>query len=447
MARLRSEDGSAVVSAITLIVVGLTLAAAATVTATNVLRGSVRDEQTKDALAAADAGLQVAMFRYNQVAASDSLPCVIEGLGGELLAASTQADGWCEPVTGEVNDTSWSYQVRPTLVTISVPNGTAEYRRRVEVVSTGTSGTGFQDALTRRVEVSAVAPTGEAVFGGAGAIGVDDVHVTGSAVINGTSGTNADMTVDSSGQLCGDAQHGKGGSVTFEGSGSQCEGYTTSEGLITLAPPNQGDAPTNNSNGRIGNPTPPNDPFQGPPAQYDWDPAARTLSLASNVNLTLGSSDPPYSFCRLILEGNSSLIIADGATVKIFFDTPESCGLAAGTPQLQMLGNSEIKTTSGIPTDAQLLFVGSDETLSTIELSGNSAQNNFVIYAPRHDITITGNGKYSGAIAGKTLTAGGSAEVNVSDDALGLDIGVLIRYVREHYVECGPAGTNPDDNC
>lgn len=443
MARLRSEDGSAVVSAITLIVVGLTLAAAATVTATNVLRGSVRDEQTKDSLAAADAGLQVAMWRYNQVAASDSLPCVIEGLGGELLADSTGADGWCEAVTGEVNDTSWFYQVRPTLVSIDVPDGTAEYRRRVEIVSTGTSGQGFQDPLTRRVEVSAVAPTGEAVFGGVGAIGVDDVHVTGSGVINGTSGTNASMTVDSSGQLCGDAQHGKGGGVTFDGDGSQCEGYTTSEGLITLAPPNQGDAPTNNSNGGIGT----TDPFTGPPAQYDWDATARTLSMASNVTLTLGSSTPPYSFCQLTLEGNSSLIVGDGATVQIFFDTPESCGLAAGTAQLQMLGNSEIKTTSGNPTDAQLLFVGSDETSSTIELSGNSAQNNFVIYAPRHDITITGNGTYSGAIAGKTLTAGGSAEVNVSDDALGLDIGVLIRYVREHYVECGPAGTNPDDNC
>lgn len=446
--RLLADDGSAVVTAIVLVVVGLTLAAAATVAATNVLRGSVRDEQSKDALAAADAGLQIAIWRYNQVAANDSLPCVVESLSGELIAAAKQGDGWCAPVSGTVGESSWTYRVRPTLVNIDVPGtGSVSYRRRVEVVATGTSGNGFQDALARRVEVAAVAPTGSAVFGGAGAIGVDDVHLTGSAVVNGPSGTNASMTIDSSAQLCGDAQHGRGGRVNFEGSGSQCEGYTQTESLVVLAPPNQGDAPTNNSNGRIGSPTAPTDPFTGPPSQYDWNASTRTLTMASNVTLTLGASDLPYSFCRLKLEGNSALIIGQGAKVRIFFDTPENCGLAAGTAQLEMLGNSKIITTSGNPADAQLLFVGSDTTSSDILLSGNSAQNNFTIYAPRHDIEVTGNGKYSGAIAGKSLTAGGSAEINVDDRALGVDVGVLIRYVRERYVECGPSGSIPDANC
>jgi len=57
-----------------------------------------------------------------------------------------------------------------------------------------------------------------------------------------------------------------------------------------------------------------------------WNPAtsSRMISTANNQTLTLGGGD--YWLCRMEISNNSHLIMAAGAKVRLFFDTPEHCG-------------------------------------------------------------------------------------------------------------------------
>ena len=64
-----------------------------------------------------------------------------------------------------------------------------------------------------------------------------------------------------------------------------------------------------------------------------------------------------------------------------------------------------------------------------------------------------GNTGYYGAVAGKTLTLGGSAKFYNDDRAGQAQIPISIVYHRDRYVECtggampSALGTHPDDSC
>ena len=101
---------------------------------------------------------------------------------------------------------------------------------------------------------------------------------------------------------------------------------------LSLPPVNQGDVATNNSNGRFFT----QDPYTG--GAPTWNPTTRELSLSSNKTLTLGGSN--YSFCKLTMSRNSSIFVTAGATVRLYFDSPEHCGYPSGTTQLSVNSNA-----------------------------------------------------------------------------------------------------------
>ena len=144
-----------------------------------------------------------------------------------------------------------------------------------------------------------------------------------------------------------------------------------------------------------------------------WNAGTRSLSFSGDLTLKGGD----YFVCSLTLAGNSHLIMAAGAHVRIFFDTPKNCGLSSPATQLSLTGNSNIEATNFKPglseTDLPALyFLGSSTTASTINIEGNASSNNdFLIYAPNTEIRIAGNGKYNGIIAGKTMTVAGNGTI------------------------------------
>ena len=95
---------------------------------------------------------------------------------------------------------------------------------------------------------------------------------------------------------------------------------------LNLQPVDQGDAPTNNDNARIGNPPQPTglDPCTDCNG-IDWDPSTRMLSLRNNSTLTLGGS--VYSFCGIEIENTAQLKIPArplGTGIRIFIDSPDN---------------------------------------------------------------------------------------------------------------------------
>ncbi len=153
----RSERGFAVPTVLMIIVAGLGLGGATVVASIHAQSGSIRDQDSKDALAAADAGVQVALYRQNKIATTSVQPCVVLGGGGDLQPGSAAADGWCPAWTGTVGSRSYTYRVKPWTIVGTTQTG---IKRQLSVVSVGSA-----DNVNRRVDVVASAKDGSGVFG------------------------------------------------------------------------------------------------------------------------------------------------------------------------------------------------------------------------------------------------------------------------------------------
>jgi hypothetical protein len=431
-ARFRDESGIALAITMMVITIGFALASVGSIAAMSSLRNTARDGGSKEALGVAEAGLQQALLRQNKILVSDAFPCLVLGATQDLIPGYPLPNGWCPRQSGTVGGGTYEYQVKPMTVL-----GALGGELKVEIVSEGTV-----NGETRRITTEAYSSTGAPAFADANVIGVESLEFNGSGTITSTAASNSDIVIGSSASLCGDAKHGEGRDLIVNGSGGLCSGYTETEGRLSLSPPDPGNAFTDNDNGRFFT----DDTKTG---TVTWDSTTRTLSLGGNGALTLGGAN--YGICRLIMEGNSNIYIADGAVTRIWFDSPENCGLAAGAAQMSMTGNSQISVTSGEAADAGLIFVGSSTTPSSISLSGNGRANELMIYAPLHDIVIGGNGSYTGAIAGKTLVSTGSGSIRADSSVLDFEVGVQTSFLPERFIECtGPFGSGtaaPDAGC
>lgn len=74
---MRSDPGFSVPVALIMVIVGLGLASAAIMASISAQTGSSRDQQSKNALAAADAGAQLALYRQDKIATTDTAKCVV----------------------------------------------------------------------------------------------------------------------------------------------------------------------------------------------------------------------------------------------------------------------------------------------------------------------------------------------------------------------------------
>lgn len=467
----RSEQGFSVPVTLMMIVVGMGLASAAIMASISAQSGSVRDQQSKDSLAAADAAAQLAVYRQDKIVTTDLAKCVVPQAGALVASGTLGTDGWCPEVDSTTADglpagTSFKYRVQPWTVVGTTQTGV---KRQLQIVAVGTSG-----GVSRRIDVTASAKTGQGIFAGNGAIGQDQVNIDDSANVGAAGnttnvGTGGDVVMSGSGDLCGNAYHGVGHSLQTSGSAGQCPGYGSYDTQVNLPAVDPGDSWTNNSDSRICTLDP------GPPGNQcsttgdtskavSWDPNTRALALKGNGTLSLGGS-APYSLCSLDLSSGSKLIVSNTAGVTIYFASPEQCRsignqMALQNPalQLDMQGNPRLTSTSQDPGTLKMLFVGSSTIPSAIDMQGNpsansSDPNTFTIYAPYTDVTLGGSATYTGAVAGKTLTVEGSATLLQRDSATNGDIPVVTSFTRERYVECtggnfpAGAGALPNGSC
>jgi hypothetical protein len=400
----REPGGFALPTALMMTLAAIGTVSVGVVTTIQVQHGTIRDQGTKSALSVAEAGVSEAVLHFNRIPASDLNAC-------SPVTASAATGGWCPPVSGSFSGGSYTYRVRP----LTQMTGTNVTGKTIEVVSTGSvSGT------SRRVYVTARATSGTAVFFDSTVLAKDNIHLDSNAYLLANMSTNGNVLMDANSQLCGQAHYGIGQSFTLLSNATQTCG-TRSEAALYLPPVNQGDAATNNDNGRLFS----LDFISGNKGDACWngkdgngatssDCGARQLSITHNSSVTLGGSK--YSFCKLHLDSNTALYVQAGHTTTIYFDTPEACGLASGTNQLELFSNSRITSTTGGPVNVAMLFVGSSSRQSKILLNSNTAigancQQNFVVYAPQTDVILNSNSTFCGAIGGKTLEMDSNSKV------------------------------------
>ena len=448
--RAASERGFAVPTVLMMLLAVSAIVGVAVTSAVNAQRGTTRDADTKLALLAAEAGVSQALLHYNRVPTTPATPCVVSD-GGQLTLAAP-VDGWCPASVGTVAGGTFSYQVEPT-------------EGALEIVSTG-----LADGVSRRVDVTARSSGGQQVFSEATVLAEDWLTLGSNAQVLADVATGGDITMSSSARICGSASVGVGNSMIAGGNSGWYGSYadpncvdqqdpsTVPQAPLTLPPVNQGDAPTNNDNGRFFS----QDLISGGVSKVCWDGAKgngqpgpcgeRQLSLDSNSSVTL--SGDTYSFCKLEMDSNTNLLTAAGANVRIYFDSPDACGLPPGVPQLQLHSNSRITAPVGGGSSIALLFVGSDSISTSINLFSNtqvsgSCEQNFVIYAPRTDIIMDSNSIYCGALAGKTIHVDSNAQIIAPAGASDFILPpAAAHYVVERFVECSSgAGATPDERC
>ena len=395
-----------------------------------------RDRDVKRALQAAGAGVDAMLYRFNLIQPG-SLQCITL-TAGTLSVTALGSDGWCPAQSEDLGDgVTYTARVSPA---ISIrPNGQALVQR--EVVSTGAA-----NGIQRRVFERITAATGEPVFpGGYAGVSLTALSVGNNVDISGGLGTNGNILLKNFAHVCGDTTPGPGKALTIQNNAGVCPGYSVSPAAtpFNLQPVDQGNAPTVNDNLRIGNPP-------GPASldtctscgSIDWNPATRVLKLNNNATLTLGGN--VYSLCRLELNNSAQLKIAaraPGTAVRIYVDSPESCGGGNGMGSVSVRNDSAIVNMNADPTTLQLYVVGSSTINTTVDFSnGVSLATSMVmaVYAPYSTVTLNNNVSLTGAIAARSLVLQNHASLIYSDRIADITTGSMLRLYRSaEYRECG----------
>jgi hypothetical protein len=427
-----SESGMALPVALFAMIASMALAGAAVVSSVDVQQGSKRDSGSKSAIAAADAGANVATMRLSRYANTlDSSPCLGES-GGTLVASEPAADGWCPAVVGTVGSATYSYRVSP-----AGPKGEGLCGDHdLCIVSTGIVG-----GVSRRVEMSfdesTVAGTeglggteekdGGSGLGVEGLIGEDGIDINGSATdIRVGLGTNGDVIGNANAVICGDIRVGVG----KENTADQCSGYKEYEGNVNLPPVSSfmpADIATHNSNNRLlrcvstENPVDcQKDTYTGNwKSQPPYNSETRAIELGAGTALTVGGSGD-YWICQLTMQGHSELIMPAGARVRFFFDTPEHCNMPAVATQISVSGSSRIVSTGYQGTAGNFdlpgfYLLGSPTTATRVSLGGNNSTNELIVYGPDTVMEFSGNASYKGLVAGKRIYVNGN--IKMKNDA------------------------------
>jgi hypothetical protein len=430
----RSERGMALPTAVFAMLASFGLASAAVLSSVDVQRGTTRDSGAKSAIAAADAGAGVALLRLNRFQESLSVahPCI--GPAGEY---QTPSDGWCPATAPEsVGKASYSY-----MVSAYKPEG------GLSVIAVGTAGT-----VSRRINVNLISYNGKEVFLNERLIGQDNIELEGTPDIRTDIGTNGSIEGNTNSTICGKVRHGTGESALEPDGPPTCEtqGEVT-EGEKNLPPvvlPE--DAEISNCRLEANPPTgcSGTDTYSKKhTATRPWDKENRAINIEKNASLTMGGSN--YFVCQLLIE-NGQLIMPAGANVKIYIDTPQSCGLSPGAVQVKITGNASIVSTGFKPSEGRYevpgIYVLGE---SSIDLSGTAGNvNELMLYAPYGDITISGSATWIGMFAGKSVRMNGTPRIESDPGMTQPDLVYQTLLERTRYVECtGATASPPDANC
>jgi hypothetical protein len=432
----RSERGMALPTALFAMLASMGLATAAILASVDVQQGSTRDSGAKKSIAAADAGASVALLRLNRfkTSLSTSRPCI--GPNGE---PQTPSGGWCPAIAPEkVGAASYSYAISAYQA-----GGT------LSVISVGTD-----HGVSRRVKVGLITADAEPVFANEKLVLQGDVEIKGNTTIDTDVGTNGDIEQNgAAGVVCGDVRKGKG---KYSNVVPSCGGHVT-EGekhLPEVLPPEN--IATENSNCRLSwtcTKSTDQDTYCSNKCQKpQWNSLTRTLEVDGNSTLTLGGRD--YFLCNLTIK-NGTVIMAAGAEVRIFFDTPENCGpMSAGALRLNVGGNASLTSTGFDPEHEkfdipELYFLGSKTIPTSIYLKGGSGtKNEFLLYAPNVNIEMEGNAEWIGMMAGNTLNIHGTPKITSDPNIKEPEIEFETLFARDRYVECtGATASPPDANC
>lgn len=433
-----SERGSAMLIAIGVLLVMSILAGVAVQAAVAGSDGSNGDARAKQAFQAAESGLRAATYRTTMLQPAPE-KCVV-------LAVAVPSGGLCGPTPSEAlgNGSSFTYRTTPALTEADRCAGLS-VRTQNALTQRCVTATGTTDGVTRRLQTRIAAYAATPLFPVAGILGLRYVELKGNVQIPGTTvATNGALTLDGNVEI-GDAIVGPKGKVVEKGNTTTRSQTTrtSAQGPYVLSPVDPGTSATTNSNGRIVNglKSPPVSPYDAVSSGsgLTYDASKRALKATGNTTLTLGGG--VYNFCSISVAGNFNLVIASGAKVSIYVDSPDNpnSGCPAGSGGMSISGNLSSGSSDSDPTALQFYVYGTNDGAGRLDIRGNSTLR-ATIYAPQSLVTFAGNTKLIGGIAAGAVELAGNS-FQYDDRAGGLQTGSVGTYYRTAWRECPSKAT------
>jgi hypothetical protein len=438
-----SERGFALPVTIVVVFIGLGLAAVPVLASINAQHGDSHNQGSNQALAAAEAGANLALLRQSQLVASTTTakPCV--GLNGttleakEMIASGAEAS-WCAPVTLTASSspapptgTEVVYRVMPCFHQTGANSGCSSLvscettakpysettENLVKVVSEGKATVGGgtitarvavsscskQETTTTKKETETPAPN---IFAGGQVVGIESLTMSNDAQVHhGGAGSNGPVSLEGSANVCGTVKYGTtikatNGSENGPGNcGSEPRTLvkgTTEFPLVTIP----AEVETTNGDSTLSNVS----------NTVAWNASNKSLVVQNGGTLTL-TSNTPYLLCSFEVTGGGVLRAAEGVKVRIYFEPPSKCAGLNGNPQLRIWNGGHVYADSG--NGPVFLLVGSTGTpASVVELQGGSNNDQMVIYAPQSTVNVANGITMNGVLVGRTLNLAGGADIN-----------------------------------
>jgi hypothetical protein len=453
--RLGDEQGIALPAALMMLMIIASIAFAMSIGAVAANNQATKDRGVKRAVAAADAGVQVAGYRMNKLTPS-ALLCVVRGVASQLLIEPLQPDGWCREQTESLGDgATYAYRMSAG---IGVLQGGQSLLQR-KVVATGCVLPGATThaqcmassaSVKRRVSVKIGSPSGQ-LFPAKGVLSKETLLVRNNGYLESDAASNDDVVINNNAEICGNVTYGPAPDDIFDTDVNtifDCPGKVAvkAPAEFLLNPVDANPARLANDNNRIGN-------LDTKTGTVNWNPVSKVLKVMNNSTLTL--TGDTYSFCYLEVRNNSRLIIASRAPgrppLKIFIDRPELCPLAGSDKGgVNVSQNAVVENQTADPSQLQIYVEGSALLGTNVEIENNAMVSmHMAVYAPNSVFTLENNGAFHGAIAGKRVTVQNNADFFWDDRAGNITTGTSILYQRQAWSECTSKnpGTLPDAGC
>jgi Tfp pilus assembly protein PilX len=454
--RLAAQNGSAMVIAILVLAIVGAIAAAAVSVAVQTNRSTRRDSNKKNALEAAEAGLQVALYRLNMLRPDDS-HCV-----GDAVALP-DGTGTCASSTYTLgNGSTYSYYSTPALgsgstcVGLTLTSSTNVSQRCITSVGT-TNG------ISARSQIRAAAFGAVPLFPVAGITGLKSIANSNNVSIGGWEASNGTINSSNNATITGDIELGPSGSYSYSNGASNPPKVQLSSPIV-LGPVDPGTSnQTNLANcpsrtvscnddyritNYLSNPSHPTLPYDQATG-VSFNSSSRSLSMSNNASLTLGGG--LYNFCSFSTANNATIALAPGVKTEIIIDSPDdpNSGCAAGSGTLNVSNNATWSNLSQDPTALQIYVYGWNNMNNVVNFSNNSTFWG-VLYAPLSTINLSNNAAFNGAISGNVVNLSNNFQFNWGQSAGTLQARSTGLYYRTAWAQCTPAPSvsgSPGSGC
>jgi Tfp pilus assembly protein PilX len=458
--RLRREEGSVLLIALIVLSIAGVLAATTVAVSVQTNHSTRRDANYKNALEAAEGGLQVALYRLNMMRPDDQY-CV-----GDVVA-SPNGTGTCASSSYALgNGTTYRYYTTPALsgtaTCVGATLASTSYIAQRCITAVGTA-----NGITARSQIRAAAFGAEPLFPYGGITGVNGITNGNNATINGSEASNRTITAGSNTVITGGVVLGPGAS--FSGSGSPVQHTlpspivvdpvdpgSSNQTLLAACPARQAAGyPSCNDDYRItdgindpsGN-TKPYDQSSG----FSFNASTRTLTTSnSHPSITLGGG--LYNFCEVDILNNATISLAVGVKAEIIIDSPDDpgSGCATGTGNLNIKNNVTWSNPANDPTALQIYVYGASNGTNTVNFKNNGGCE-CVLYAPQSTVTLSHNSNGSdlnGAVLGQTVIVPNNFNFTFNGLAGTIQARSTGVYFRSAWAQCIPESnpSTPGSGC